>query len=79
MLIGKSILLTDSEHFLDGYRAGQLACDVDCSAGQVTNEGLTNIMMEKLESLDFPEQYSVGYCVGWIARFATRENNGSAG
>lgn len=76
MLVGKSVLLTDSEHFLDGYQAGKLACDVDCQSGQITNELLTTIMMEKLESLDFPEQYSIGYCAGWIARFATKEHTG---
>lgn len=79
MAIGKGNMLVDSEDFINGYQAGHLACMLDHRAFAsgdyaITNENLTAIMMEKLENVDYKEQYSVGYCVGWIATFATKEN-----
>jgi hypothetical protein len=31
--------------------------------------------MEKLEDIDLPWQYGIGYCIGWIATFATKGNH----
>ncbi len=68
-------MLVNSEDFLNGYQAGHLAYMLVCRTFHVTNESITTIMMEKLESMDYPEQYSVGYCIGWIATFAIRGNS----
>lgn len=77
MAIGNGTMLVDNEDFINGYQAGHLACMLDCRAFALghyvsTNENITAIMMEKLENVNVPEQYSVGYCVGWIATFATK-------
>lgn len=77
LAVGQGIMLVNSEEFLNGYQAGHLACTLDCRASALghyalTNETLTALMMEKLEDVDCPEQYNVGYCIGWIATFATK-------
>lgn len=68
-------MLVNSEDFLNGYQAGHLAFSLDVRLFQVTNEHVTAIMMEKLEDIDCPEQYSIGYCIGWITTLATKGNS----
>ncbi|MGH2507267.1 MAG: hypothetical protein ACRDHZ_07650 [Ktedonobacteraceae bacterium] len=73
--IGEGTMLVNSEDFLNGYQAGYLAFLLDTRLFQMTNEHVTAVMMEKLEDIDSSEQYSVGYCIGWIATLATKGNN----
>ncbi len=67
ILIGKGTLFVNDEDFINGYQAGHIARQLQASAAIYTNTSITEMMMEKLESLEFKEQYSVGFVVGWIA------------
>ncbi len=75
ILIGQGTVLVNNEDFLNGYQAGHLAFSLDARLFQMTNEHIAAIMMEKLENIDCPEQYNIGYCIGWTATLATKGNN----
>jgi hypothetical protein len=77
IVIGQGTMLVDSEDFINGYQAGHLACTSDVRHYEITNENVTAILMEKLEDVDSPVQYSIGYCIGWIATFALKGNPAS--
>ncbi|MGH2506443.1 MAG: hypothetical protein ACRDHZ_03355 [Ktedonobacteraceae bacterium] len=79
ILIGKGTLLVNSEDFINGYQAGHLAYQLQASTTIYTNTRVTEIMMEKLESMEFKEQYSIGFVVGWIATFATKGTTAGGG
>lgn len=77
--VGKGSILVNNEEFVNGYQAGHLACSLDCRAVvagryQMTDETIAAVLMEQLENANCSEQYNVGYCVGWIATFATKDN-----
>ena len=65
--VGKGSIVSDNEDFLNGYQAGHMACRLEMKQTTFTNTSLTDMMMEKLESMSIPEQFSVGYIVGYIA------------
>jgi hypothetical protein len=73
--IGKGTMLVDNEDFINGYQAGHLACTLDCRHFPVTNENVIAIFMEKLEDIDLPWQYGLGYCIGWTATLTTKGNS----
>jgi hypothetical protein len=80
MAVGQGTILVNNEDFINGYQAGHLACMLDCRAFASgyyasTNDNITEIMMEKLEDVDLPWQYGIGYCIGWIATFATKDHS----
>lgn len=72
ILIGQGTLLVNDEDFINGYQAGHMAYQLQAKAATFTNTSVTEMMMEKLESLEFKEQYSVGFVVGWIATLASK-------
>ena len=73
ILVGKGSILVESEHFINGYQAGSLAYRADQRRYIITNQTVTTVLIEKLENPDIPEQYGIGYCVGWIVALATKE------
>lgn len=77
IVIGSCGVIVYSEDFINGYQAGLLSCILDCRLSfrgqyELTNESITAIIMERLEDVDHSEQYNMGYCIGWIATFATK-------
>jgi hypothetical protein len=71
--VGNGSLLITDETFLNGYQAGHLSYMADGRAVQFSDSSLTALIMDKLESMDHPEAYCVGYVVGWISTFASKE------
>lgn len=65
--VGKGSIVSDNEDFLNGYQAGHMACRLEMKRATFSNKSLTDMMMEKLESMTIPEQFSVGYIVGYIS------------
>lgn len=70
--VGTGSLLITKEDFLNGYQAGHLACMTEGRSVLFTDETLRMLIMDKLESLEYSEPYSVGYVVGWIVSLATK-------
>lgn len=70
--VGASSLLFTSLDFLNGYQAGHLAYMTEGRAIQFSDTNLIALLMERLESLEYSERYSVGYVVGWIVSLATK-------
>lgn len=65
--VGKGSIVIDNDDFLNGYQAGHIACQLEMKQATFSNKSLTEMMMEKLESMSIPEQFSVGYIVGYIS------------
>ncbi|HEU5379652.1 MAG TPA: hypothetical protein VFV38_29870 [Ktedonobacteraceae bacterium] len=72
--VGKGSILVDNEDFINGYQAGVLACQADCRRFAINNENVGAILTENLENPDKPEQYRIGYCIGWVVTLATKGN-----
>lgn len=70
--VGKGSLLLTNEDFLNGYQAGHLAYMADGRAVAFSDTRLITLIMDKLESLEVSEPYSVGFVVGWIASLACK-------
>jgi hypothetical protein len=70
--IGHGFLLVMTEDFLNGFQADHLAYMAEGRTVQFTEERLIALIMEKLESLEYSEPYSVGYVVAWIATLAEK-------
>ena len=73
--IGKGSVLVDNEHFINGYQAGSLAYRLDRKRFPITSQNMLALLMDKLENIEKPEEYTVGYCVGWIAALALKGGN----
>lgn len=65
--VGKGSIVVDNEYFINGYQAGHMACRLEMKQATFSNKSLTEMMMEKLESMTIPEQYSIGYIVGYLS------------
>lgn len=70
--VGAGSLLFTNLDFLNGYQAGHLAYMTEGRATQFSDTSLTTLIMDKLESLEYTEPYSVGYVVGWLVSLATK-------
>jgi hypothetical protein len=70
--VGTGSLLFTSPDFLNGYQAGYLAYMTEDQTVQFSDTSLIAMIMDKLESLEYSEPYSVGYVVGWIVSLATK-------
>ncbi len=70
--VGKGSIVVDNDDFLNGYQSGHMACRLEMKQATFTNTSLTEMMMEKLESMTIPEQYSVGYIVDYISTLALK-------
>jgi hypothetical protein len=72
ILIGQGTLCINDADFINGYQAGHLAYQLQAKAATFTNTSVTEMLMDKLASLELREQYSVGFVVGWIATLAIK-------
>lgn len=74
--VGKGSLLFTSLDFLNGYQAGHLAYMAEGRTHQFSDASLTTLIMDRLESLEYSEPYSVGFVVGWIVTLACKGTKG---
>ncbi len=72
IIIGKGNIIVDNEQFINGYQAGHIACTIDRRKYVMTSDNITGILKEKMEDVQEREQYSIGYCVGWISTFVLK-------
>jgi hypothetical protein len=70
--LGAGSLLFTNLDFLNGYQAGHLAYMTEGRAIQFSDTSLTALIMNRLESLEYTEPYSVGYVVGWLVSLTTK-------
>jgi hypothetical protein len=66
---GNGCLLITSEDFLNGYQAGHLTYMTKRHIVLFSDEQLTAMILEKLESMDHSSIYSTGFVVGWLKTF----------
>lgn len=74
--IGNGLLLVTNLDFLNGYQAGHLAYMTEDRTVVFSDTRLITLMMDKLESLDDTEPYSVGYVVGWLVSLSCKGTKG---
>jgi hypothetical protein len=67
ILIGQGTLFIHDEDFINGYQAGHLSYRLQATTTTFTNTSVTEMLLDKLASVESREQYSVGFIVGWIA------------
>ncbi len=80
--VGKGSILVDNEQFINGYQAGHIACTIDRRKYAMTSDNIIGILKEKMEDAQEHEQYSIGYCVGWISTLVLKgpcDSKGSGG
>ena len=70
--VGAGSLLITSLDFLNGYQAGHLAYMTGGWTAEYSDTSLITLIMEKLESLEYSDPYSVGYVTGWVVSLATK-------
>lgn len=70
--VGAGSLLFTKLDFLNGYQAGHLAYMTEGRTVQFSDTNLITLIMDRLESLEYTEPYSVGYVIGWLVSFATK-------
>lgn len=74
--MGTGSLLMTTEDFLNGYQAGHLAYMTEGRKVQFSDESLITLIMDRLESLEYTEAYSVGFVVGWIVTLVSKGSRG---
>ena len=75
--VGKGTIVVDDEDFLNCYQAGHMAYQLQMKKTTSTNKSITDMVMEKLESMEIKEQYSIGYIVGYISTLALKSRHGT--
>ncbi|HEU5376686.1 MAG TPA: hypothetical protein VFV38_14720 [Ktedonobacteraceae bacterium] len=73
--IGNGVLFATSEDFLNGYQAGHLAYIAQKCAAPSSDEELSALFLEKLESMETSSLYAVGFIVGWLNTLASKGTN----
>ena len=71
--IGNGFILLTNEDFAVGYQAGHLAYMVARHGIPCTDEQLTELFLEQLESTERSSRYGMGFVVGWLATLATKD------
>lgn len=72
LVIGRSAIIITSEAFLNGYQEGHLTYMVQDRTGQHSDETITALVLEQLESLDRSSLNGTGFIVGWLVTLITR-------
>lgn len=72
LFMGRSMVAVTSEDFLTGYQEGHLTYMVQDWTSQHTDESITALVLEQLESLDHSSLHGTGFIVGWLVTLITR-------
>lgn len=72
LVLGRGVITVTSEEFLTGYQEGHLTYMVQDRSKQHSDESITALVLEQLESLDHSSLHGTGFIVGWLVTLVTR-------
>lgn len=74
--IGTGSILATNRDFVNGFQAGHLAymAAMKRHPEPYTDTYLVELFLNKLESMEYPSSYGIGFAVGWLNTLANRGN-----